>query len=359
MHVKFMPLERFYKRHREEVEGVLRRVFEKGRFVDGDEVSLFREEVKGFLGVRHFIPVASGSDALRLSLEALGVKGRKVITTPYTFISPAEAVLQAGGEVEWVDVGEDFLIDPEKIEDAVDERTCGIIPVHLFGKVCRMDEIMRIAEKHGLFVIEDAAQAFGSGGAGTRGTCGCFSFHPTKILGGFGDGGGIATDNDELAWKLERLRVHGFERKYFSLFPGYNSRLDEIQAALLRVRLRKLDEEIKRRKEMERIYRKELGGLVRMLEWKEDEVPGLFPLLLEDEKARDGLKGYLEKNGIDTAVYYPLPLHLQPVFSEKKRHFPVAESLSKRVLFIPFHPYLEDDEIYYVVEKIRKFRVRH
>lgn len=355
MHIDFMPLHRFYKIYKDDVERCLIGVFERGSFVEGEEVYHLREDIKGYLGVRYFIPVASGSDALRLSLEALGIKGKKVITTPYSFISPAEAILHAGGEVEWVDVGSDFLIDPEKIEDAIDDRTCGIIPVHLFGKLCDMDRIVEISKEHSLFIVEDCAQAFGTKGVGRRGICGCFSFYPTKTLGGFGDGGGIATNDEKLAWKVERLRVHGFEKKYISLFPGYNSRLDEIQAALLRIRLRRLDKEIERRKEIERIYTRELKGLVRMLEWKEDEVPSLFPILLEDERTRDRLKSYLERKSIDTAIYYPLPLHLQPVFREGKGRFPVAEELSRKVLFIPFHPYLEDEEIYYVIENLKRF----
>mgnify|MGYP001563702761 CR=1 FL=1 len=292
----------------------IKKVLDNGWFILGEEVKAFEKEVADYYHKKYAIGVNSGTDALLLSLEACGIKkGDEVITTPFTFISPAEVIARCGATPVFVDINyRDFLIDSLLIGQAINEKTKAIMPVHLFGQCCDMGEIMRIAKEYGLYVIEDAAQAFGNKNIG-KGDLLCFSFHPSKSLGACGDAGIVLTNNKKLADKIESLRNHGADLskgaigKYHNLYLGYNSRLDEIQAAILRVKFQ---------------------------EFKKQPIKRLYTFRTPN---RDLVQQYLDKMGIDNKIYYSKPLHLLPVFKYlgyEKGSFPITEEAGKEVLSI-------------------------
>lgn len=296
-----------------EILKAIKAVLENGQFILGEQVKKLEEEIALYCGKKYAVGVNSGTDALWLSLVALGIqRGDEVITTPYTFISPSEVIAQIGAIPVFSDIKEDFLIDPIEIEKKITKKTKAIIPVHLFGQVCDMEAIMKIAKKHHLKVVEDAAQAFGSKGLG-KGDALCFSFHPSKSLGCCGDGGMVLTDNKKTAERLRSLRNHGAdlskgaEGKYHNLELGFNSRLDEIQAALLRVKLRYFGEK----------------GIKRLWTFRTPN--------------RDLVQKFLNEEGMDNKIYYSKLLHLLPCFKYlgyKKGDFPVAEKLSQECLTV-------------------------
>ena len=299
---------------RREIDKAIKEVLDTGQYILGNSVKKFEKEVALFHKKKYAVGVNSGTDALMLSLRTLGIKeGDEVITTPFTFIAAAEVIAQTGAKPVFVDINyKDFLINPFLIEKAITEKTKAIIPVHLFGQVCDMKEIMRISKKYGISVVEDAAQAFGKEGLG-KGDFLCFSFHPSKCLGGCGDGGMILTDNKKHCEILRSLRNHGAdlskgtEGKYYNIRLGFNSRLDEIQAAYLREKLK---------------Y------------FKKEKIKRLWTFRT---KNRDLLKKYLDKLGLDNKIYYTRLLHLQPAFKYlgyKKKDFPVAEQSAKECLSV-------------------------
>ncbi len=289
-------------------------------------------------------------------------EGDEVITVPFTFTATAEAVVNLKATPVFVDIEEEsYNIDITRIEDAVTPRTKAIIPVHLFGQPADMDEINEIAERKRIAVIEDAAQAVGaeykSKKTGALGLLGCFSLFPTKNLSALGDGGVVTTSDEEISRKVRLLRVHGASQKYYHEFIGYNSRLDEIQAALLRVKFKMIDEWNKKRKEIAEIYTKELKEYVIVPHIKKDRNHVFHQYTIRTEK-RDELRNYLFKKGIETAVHYPLPLHLQPAYSYlgyKKGDFKVTEKISKQVLSLPIYPEITQEKVYYVIESIKSF----
>jgi dTDP-4-amino-4,6-dideoxygalactose transaminase len=383
--IKFLDLTSQYKSIKKEIDKAIKRVLESGQFIGGKEVENFEKEIAKFCRVKYAISVNSGTDALFLSLKALGIgPGDEVITTPFTFIATAEVIANLGAKPVFVDINpKTFNIDSSKIEKAITKKTKAIIPVHLFGQMADMDEIMRIARKYKLFVIEDAAQAIGAEiklksqisklktvtkkskvlKAGAIGDLGCFSFFPSKNLGAYGDGGMVVTNNKKLADKIRLLRSHGSspKEKYFNLTLGTNSRLDAIQAAILRVKLKYLKKWIKKRQEIANYYNQSLKGVgdIKVPEMLPDRTHTFHQYTIRT-KYRNELKKYLEKNGIPTMIYYPLPLHLQPAFKYlgyRKGDFPESEKASKEVLSLPIYSEIRLKDKNLVIKKIREFYV--
>lgn len=365
--MKFLDLIAQYKSIKQEIDAAVKRVLDRGVFIGGSEVEEFEKEIAKFCGLKYGIGLNSGTDALYLSLKALGIKeGDEVITTPFTFIATAEAIANLGAKPVFVDIDSNsFNINPTKIEAAITKKTKAIVPVHLFGQIADMDKVMQIAKKHKLKVIEDAAQAIGAKSseraAGAIGDCGCFSFFPTKNLAGFGDGGMVVTDNRELADCLRLLRNHGSspKEKYLNLILGTNSRLDAVQAAILRVKLKYLEIWNKKRAENASYYSKNLK------EVGDIKVPHVGPNKTHifhqytiRTKHRDNLQKYLAEKEIPSMTYYPLPLHLQPAFKYlgyKKGIFPESERASREVLSLPIYPELSKSCEKEIIETISEF----
>jgi dTDP-4-amino-4,6-dideoxygalactose transaminase len=353
-----------------EIKQALDEVIGRGQFILGDNVRDVEEEIARLCQARYGIGVGNGSDALYLALEACGVgPGDEVITTPFTFFATAGSVARAGAVPVFVDIDpRTFNIDPLLIEGRITARTRAIIPVHLFGQPAAMDMIMDIAKAHGLMVIEDAAQAIGAGYSkkpvGGLGDAGCISFFPTKNLGCFGDGGMVVTDSPDLAERLRMLRVHGSRQKYRHELMGINSRLDEVQAAILKVKLPYLQDWIEKRRRWAGIYGElfnesglvEQGRVVLPCQAPERRhVFNQYTIRLQD---RDRLRAYLEEKGVGTSVYYPLPLHQQVVFKDlgyRAGDFPHAEQASLEVLSLPMFPELTPEEIARVVAEIKNY----
>ncbi|KKM10730.1 erythromycin biosynthesis sensory transduction protein eryC1 [Clostridiales bacterium PH28_bin88] len=325
------------------IQGVLK----SGQFIMGPNVKAFEQEVAAYLGVKHAIGVNSGTDALVIGLKAAGIcPGDEVITTPFTFFATAEAVSLVGAIPVFVDIDpKTFNIDPNLIKPAITLRTKAILPVHLYGQAADMDPIMELAAKHNLKVIEDTAQAFGGEykgkKLGTIGDVGCFSFFPSKNLGAFGDGGLIATDDDQIAETARMLRVHGSRKKYYNEAIGYNSRLDEIQAAILRVKLPHIDNANEGRRQASHRYNELLKDVLGIITPYEDpnakHVYHQYTIRVQNG-CRDELKDHLAHNGIGTMVYYPVPVHRLPMYKEQAPTLTVAEQLADEVLSLPIWP---------------------
>ena len=363
--MQFLDLKKQYESIKDEIEVSIKRVLDDGVFIGGKEVLEFEKELKEFLGVKNAITLNSGTDALFLSLKALEIgAGDEIITTTFTFIATAEIILNLGAKPVFADIKDDtFNIDPEEIEKRITPKTKAIIPVHLFGKPAEMERILEIAKKHKLYVIEDAAQAIGAkykgNSAGTMGDTGAFSFFPSKNLGAFGDGGLVTTNNSDLADKIMLLKNHGSssDSKYFNLVSGINSRLDSIQAAILRVKLKHLNDWNRKRLENSRYYNFQLKEVKEII--LPDAFDGdVFNQYTIKAKNRDTLKKYLESKEIATAVYYPLPLHLQPAFKElgyKQGDFPLSEKAGREVLSLPIYPEISKKDQDLIIEAIKSF----
>jgi dTDP-4-amino-4,6-dideoxygalactose transaminase len=368
--VPSLDLRTQYQAIRGEIDRVVQRVVESQSFILGPEVASFEVEMARFCGVAHAIGCASGSDALLLPLLALGVgPGDEVVTSPYSFFATAGAIWRTGAKPVFADIEpETFNLDPERLEEAITPRTRAIIPVHLFGQTAAMGPIVAIAERHGLTVLEDAAQAIGADDRGRR--CGglaqvaAFSFYPSKNLGGFGDAGMVTTDDSRLARRVARLRVHGMEPKYHHHEIGFNSRLDALQAAVLRVKLRHLDAWTIGRRTVADRYRKLLRaqGLAGVVE-PPTERPGCLHVYNQfvirvAAADRDPLRAHLASCRIGTEIYYPIPLHLQPCFAalgHAPGDFPRAEAAARETLALPVYPELSEDAQRHVVTAIGQF----
>lgn len=332
----------------EEVNTAVQRVLRSGQFILGPEVEAFEAEVAAYLGVRHAIGVNSGTDALVLALRALGIgPGDEVVTTPFTFFATAEAVETVGATVVFADVEPGSLnLDPERAEAAVTARTRALLPVHLFGRPAAMEALLGIAERHGLAVVEDTAQAFGAevGGrrAGTLGDAGAYSFFPSKNLGAYGDGGLVTTDDDGAADAVRMLRAHGAKRKYHNETVGYNSRLDALQAAILRVKLPHLDRYNAARRAVAARYNEALAGLpgVATPEVVDGHVFHQYTVRILGGR-RDAIADALKAQGIGTMVYYPVPCHRLPLYAARGIRLPEAERAAAEVLSLPIWPQME------------------
>ncbi len=363
-----------------ELMAAAERVLTSGRYILGPEVDAFEQEIAAYLGVKHAIGVASGTDALWLALKSLGIgPGDKVLTVPFTFFATASAILNTGAEPVFADIDlKTFNLDPESVCEVLEGRSSvyqrldlrpetikALILVHLYGQPADMEPLMGLAREHRLFVVEDAAQAMGAASrehkAGTIGHLGCFSFFPTKNLGAFGDGGLAVTDDGTLAEQVRLLRAHGSRPKYYHHLLGTNSRLDAIQAALLRVKLKHLDAWIATRQNHAAAYDhhfQRLPGIIPPY-----HAPGRthsyhqYTLRVFGER-RDSLQEFLEEYGVGSAIYYPLPLHLQPALLSlgyKRGDFQHAEQASAQVLSIPIFPEMTQEERNYVIARIENF----
>jgi dTDP-4-amino-4,6-dideoxygalactose transaminase len=344
----------------DELNAAVQRVLRSGQFILGPEVDAFEREAADYLGTQHAIGVNSGTDALVIGLRALGIgPGDEVITTPFSFFATAESISNVGATPIFVDIDErTFNIDPNLIENAITPRTKAIMPVHLYGRPCEMDAIMDIAERYGLEVIEDCAQSFGARfqgkQTGTLGHVGAYSFFPTKNLGGFGDGGLIATDDDDVALLARKLRSHGSIKKYQNEMLGYNSRLDALQAALLRVKLPHVDAWNEARRDVARRYQTALTGVPGIVtpEIVEGHVFHQFTVRAED---RDSAQRRLEHAGIGTMVYYPVPQDRLPVY-RNGGGCPVSDAITSEVLSLPMSLSLTHDEVEAVARYVRADR---
>lgn len=364
MSVPFFTLTRQYESIKPEIDAAVMKVLSEGHFIMGPEVSEFEAKAAEYLGVKHIVAVGNGTDALVMTMDVLGIKqGCEVITTPYTFIASAECISHLGGTPVFVDVEQDaFTIDPAKIEKAITPRTRAIIPVHIFGQPCDMDGVMRIAKAHDLIVVEDCAQAIGAAYKGRRvgsiGQISCFSLFPTKNLGCYGDGGFVATDNAEWAETLRRKRTHGSKPKYYHDMFGYNSRLDTLQAAITLAKLPHLDRWNTRRLEIAREYNKAFAGLPVRLPVEKEGRSHIYHQYVIGTGDRDAFQVHLESRGVGSAVYYPLPMHLQKVYiplGYKPGDLPVAESLAPSMLALPCYPELSAGEQQQVIEAVKSF----
>jgi dTDP-4-amino-4,6-dideoxygalactose transaminase len=368
MNVPLLDLKAQFQPLREEILAAMQAVCDEQGFVLGPRVAAFEESIARYIGSRYAIGCASGSDALLLSLMATGVKaGDEVITIPFTFFATASAVSRLGAKPVFVDIQADtFNIDPGVVEQAITPRTKAIIPVHLFGQCADMAAINEIAKRKNIRVIEDACQAIGAAQAGTRvgilGDTGCFSFFPSKNLGGFGDGGLITTNDEALADSMAMLRVHGSQVRYLHEAVGINSRLDALQAAVLQVKLKYLDQWTEERRRNAERYRQLFAGAKHT-----DRValpptmPGNFHVYNQftvRAPKRDELRAFLKEKGVGTEVYYPLPMHLQNCYRDlghQKGAFPLSEQAAEEVMSLPIYPELTEAQQTYVVEMIAEF----
>ena len=361
--IPFVNLKKEYMEISKELNQAVQRVLESGWFILGEELKKFEKEFSNYIGVKYGIGVNSGSDALYLAVKALGIgKKDEVITVSHTFISTVDAIVRNNAKPVFVDIDpETYTIDVSQIEDKITDKTKAIIPVHLYGHPADMDPIMEIAEKYGLYVIEDASQAHGaeykSKKVGGIGHIGCFSFYPTKNLGAYGDAGMIVTNNDELAEKLKMLRNYGSPKKYYHEFIGVNSRLDEIQAAVLRVKLKYLDEWNGRRRNIVRLYNNLLDSSNMITPIEKEWAKHVYHLYVIRHEERDKLQQHLLKNGIKAQIHYPIPVHMQEAYLNLGINIklPITERVSKEVLSLPMYPWLKEEEIEYISGIIRKF----
>lgn len=394
MEVPFLDLKMQYKEIKDEVEPLILEVMESCSYIEGKYVRNFEKQMEEYLSVKHVVTCSNGTDALVLGLKACNVQpGDEVITTPFTFFATAEAIASVGAIPVFVDIREnDYTIDAEMIEPAITSKTKAILPVHIFGAMCDMDSIMDIAKRYGLKVIEDDAQAIGSEykskKAGTIGDVGCFSFYPTKNLGGAGDGGMVTTNNDDLAKILRAYKEHGAGQngaeayslldmgdeelnineavtdlynpyKYYNYLIGYNSRLGALQAAVLSVKLKHLDHYNSRRAEIASMYFEGLTNKLQKPIYPSD-IKTCWHQFVVRSKYKQELCSYLTQNGIGNGTFYPVPLHKQKAFNSSNcgnphAHLPIAEELSRQSVCLPIFPEMTDAQVSYVIDVINQF----
>lgn len=358
--IPMVDLKTQYHHLKGEIDKAVLDALESTQFILGPNVSNFEKEAAAYLGAPHAVGCASGTDALHLAVLAAGIKpGDEVITTPFTFIATAEAICYAGATPVFVDVDpRTFNIDPDLIEQAITPQTRAVIPVHLFGQPADMSAISAICERHKLVLIEDCAQSFGASlngrMTGAIGSFGCFSFFPSKNLGCYGDGGLVTAATEEGADRIRMLRNHGSRVRYHHDLIGFNSRLDDLQAAILRVKLRYIDRFNQERRRVAHRYSEALKDLV-TVPFEDGKVLHVYHqyTLLTDQ--RDKVMATLAEQQIASAVYYPIPLHHQPVFADRCRNvsLPVAESIASRCLSLPIYPEMTDQQIDQVIAAVR------
>lgn len=365
MKIEFLDLKAQYKSIRKEINQAINDIINSSEFIMGKAVIELEEKVASYCGVKYGVGLNSGSDALFVALKALNIKkGEEVITTSFTFISTAEVIALLGAKPVFVDIDpKTFNINTSKIEEKITSKTKAIIPVHLYGQPADMDQIMKIAKKHKLYVIEDAAQAIGAKYNGQKvcsfGDIGCLSFFPSKNLGAYGDGGMLVTNNEKIAGYVRMWRVHGAKIKYYHDFIGDSSRLDSIQAAILLVKLKYLDEWSKKRAEKAKIYNqlfKETGIITPYVNPKCTHIYHQYTIRVKEK--RDKLVDYLKQKGVPTMIYYPMPLYMQIAFKYlgyKKDDFPESEKASHEVLSLPVYPELNIKNQKLIVQKIKDF----
>ena len=358
MKVPFLDLKAHHAPLIDEFDGAIREVIESSAFAGGPFVERFEEEFATFCGSRYAIGVGNGTDALWLTLLALGIgEGDEVITVPNTFIATAEAITYCKARPVFVDVDENtFTMGPAELKKSLTARTKAIIPVHLFGQPADMDPILEFARAHGLFVIEDAAQAHGAEykgrKAGTMGDAGCFSFYPGKNLGAFGEAGAVVTNDPELREQIQVLRDHGQSRKYYHTLTGWNCRMDGIQAAVLSIKLRYLEEANLLRRKHALEYNRAFSGIDEVCTpFEASYAQHVYHVYAIRVQERDEILRHLQEKGVGCAVHYPIPIHLQEAcrnLGYKAGAFPIAESLAEEFLSLPMFPELTTEQIEYV-----------
>ncbi|MBC7343529.1 MAG: DegT/DnrJ/EryC1/StrS family aminotransferase [Clostridia bacterium] len=362
MNVPFLDLKSAYLELKDELDSAYQRVMESGWYILGSEVDAFEREFAAYCGVKHCIGVGNGLDALHLTLRAAGIgPGDEVIVPANTYIATWLAVSYAGATPVPVEPNErTYNIDPTRVEAAITCRTKAIMPVHLYGQPADMDPILEIAQRHGLWVFEDAAQAHGARYKGRRigslGDAAGFSFYPGKNLGAFGDGGAVTTNNDELAERIRALRNYGSQVKYINRYKGLNSRLDELQAALLRVRLRRLDGWNARRSMVAATYSQALVETDLILPYVPEWAEPVWHLYVVRSRARDVLQKRLADAGIGTLIHYPIPPHLQDAYKDlgfSRGAYPITERLAQEVLSLPMGPHLLPEHVNAVVQAVK------
>ena len=361
MKIPLMDLHAQYKSLKQEIKAAVFEVLDSGRYILGPNVAALEKEVAEYCGTSFAVGVGNGTDALVLSLDALGIgSGDEVITTSYSFFATAEAVSRVGALPVFIDVDPDtYNLDVNHLEAKINPRTKAILPVHLFGQPALMEIITEIAKRHNLVVIEDACQAMGAYYKGLRagawGHAGCFSFFPSKNLGGYGDGGMITTNDEDLANRLRMLRAHGSRKKYYNEILGYNSRLDEIQAAILRVKLRHLDAWNQARREKAQEYARLLEGSGLKLPHTAVDADHIYHLYIVSHSERERIMEALDQEGISSGIYYPIPLHRQDPYSAlNQEELPVVEKASLETFAIPMFPEMTLQQQHCVAENLNR-----
>lgn len=360
--IPLMDLVAQYRSIRNEIDEAIHQVLEAGQFILGPNVAALESEISAYLGVKRGVGVASGTDALVLALRALEIgPGDEVIVPSYTFFATAGAVLLVGAIPVCVDIEPDhYSIDVGKITERITPQTRAIIPVHLYGHPANITAVMEIAGERGLKVIEDNAQALGAEyrghKTGSMGDIACLSFFPSKNLGGCGDGGMVVTNDDDLADRVRMLRTHGWRKKYFPEMVGYNSRLDELQAAILRVKLRHLNGWNERRRILAERYRAQFAGTRIVTPFDAKDAYHVYHVYVIEVDTRQEVQRRLKEQGVPTAIYYPQPLHLTaPLAHQYSRgEFPVSEAASERTLSIPFFPEMSEEQVELVASRVKK-----
>jgi dTDP-4-amino-4,6-dideoxygalactose transaminase len=359
--VPMVDLKRQYQGIKKEIFQVITEIFNNGQYILGPRVSEFEKKIADYYGVSEAVGVASGTDAIHLSINALGIgEGDEVITTPFTFFATVEAILYTGARPVFVDVEQDtFNMDAGQIEAKITDKTRAILPVHIFGQMADMEKISKIAKRYGLKVIEDCAQSFGANlngkKAGSFGNTGCFSFYPSKNLGGYGDGGIIILNDTKIADEVRKLRNHGSKSSYIHESVGFNSRLDEIQAGILLVKLKYIDEYNIARRQKAALYTELLSDKVKCPVEKKGAYHVFHQYTIRSNKRHEIQKRLRDKR-VSSVVYYPVPLHLQEALrflGYREGDFPVTEKSAKEVLSLPIYPELEESVIEKIAEIIR------
>jgi dTDP-4-amino-4,6-dideoxygalactose transaminase len=373
MNVPLLDLQAQYASLRDEVRQAVDRVLDSQRFVLGDEVRKLEASIAAYTQTKHAIACASGSDALLLALMALDVgAGDEVITTPFTFFATAAAITRLGARPVFVDIDPSYYnLDTSQVTDVITDKTKAILPVHLYGQCAEMDVLLELSEQHGIPIVEDAAQAIGATDraadeerqAGSMGAVGCFSFYPTKNLGAAGDGGILTTNNHDLAARLRRLRTHGGANEYEHSEVGINSRLDELQAAVLNVKLPHLDNWSNERARKAAVYDEQLLDNTSFELWppaSREEARHIYhQYVIRVPQHRDALIEHLQRHGVGTKVYYPIPLHRQECFAYlgyQEGEFPESERAARETIALPIYPELTETQQAYVIETIKSFK---
>lgn len=366
--VRFVNPQKQYKDHRKEFLKTIDDVFSRGDLILRRDLEEFENKIAKFVGTKYAVGVNSGTHALSLSMAAAGIKeGKEVITVAHTFMASISAIYHQGAKAVLIDAGEDFNMNPDLIEKAITRKTVAIEPVHLNGRVCDMDRIMAIAKKHNLMVIEDAAQALGAkfktktGNwkmAGSFGLAGCFSMYPFKGLGAFGDAGVVTTNDYKIAQAVERLRYNGEnrnDRKFY--YHGHTALLDNVQAALLNIKLKYFPKWLKRRREIANLYQKGLKNLfqVKTPHFNDPRFYDVYQNYVIRAERRDELVEYLKNNGVETLISWSVPTYKQPVMQPNKIFLPETEKICKEVISLPIYPELTNEQVQYVIDCIKEF----
>jgi dTDP-4-amino-4,6-dideoxygalactose transaminase len=350
-----------YLSHKTDIDTVISRVLDKGWYILGDEVKAFEEEFAKYIGVSYGIGVGSGTEAIHLALKCLSIgQGDEVITVSHTAVATAAAIELTGAKVTFVDIEPDYYtLDAKKLEAVITPKTKAIVVVHLYGQSADLDQITEVARKHNLPIVEDCAQAHGARykdrRVGSYGELACFSFYPTKNLGALGDGGMVVTNDKQLAQKAKLLREYGWARRYISDFFGWNTRLDELQAAILRIKLKYLDKDNAKRTKIAKLYEEQLRHTGLILPKQRKNTQHVYHLYVVRSDKRDELLAFLKEKGIGASVHYPAPVHLQPAYNRGQNNLSETERVVKGILSLPMYPELTEAEIALVTEAIKDF----